>query len=265
VSYEEGGAARLIEYRREGKIAVITINRPEALGAMTVKGLEELHDALVAFRDDDDLWVSIITGTGDRAFCSGADVKETLPFAKKTANKPWKVPDTMMRGLDLWKPVIAALNGLTLGAGLEIALGCDIRIASENAKFGFPEVRVGMFPAGGGTQRLPRLIPPGIAAEMIFTGKVIDAQEAYRIGLVNKFVPLSELMPTALEMAEAVCEAGPVAVRTAKEAMIRGVSMSLEDGLRLENTLVPTVLFSNDFEEGIAAFAEKRKPNFEGK
>jgi enoyl-CoA hydratase/carnithine racemase len=122
-----------------------------------------------------------------------------------------------------------------------------------------------MFPAGGGTQRLPRLISPGIAAEMIFTGKMIDAQEAYRIGLVNKVVPLDKLMSTALEMAEVICEAGPVAVRTAKEAMIRGIGMSLKNGLRLENTLVPTVLSSSDFQEGTAAFAEKRKPNFKGK
>jgi len=255
----------MIEYQKEGRITIITINRPEALGALTVKGHEELHDALVAFRDDDELLVGIITGTGDKAFCSGVDIKDMLPFIKKTASKPWQQPATMMRGLDLWKPLIAALNGLTLGGGLEIALGCDIRIASENARFGFPEVRAGMFPAGGGTQRLPRLIPPGIAAEMIFTGKMIDAQEAYRVGLVNKVVPLDKLMPTAKELAEAICEVGPLAVRTAKEAMIRGMSLSLEEGLRLETTLTPPVVFSRDFEEGIKAFAEKRKPKFEGR
>lgn len=255
----------MIEYRKEGRIAIITINRPEALGALSVEGLEELHDALVDFRDDDDLWVCVVTGTGDKAFCSGADIKGTLPFAKKTADKPWKVPTTMMRGLDVWKPIIAAINGLAIGAGLEIALGCDIRIAAENARFGLMEVKVGMLPGGGGTQRLPRLIPPAIAAEMLFTGKLIDTQEGYRIGLLNKVVPLDKLMPTAMEMAAAICESGPLAVRTAKEAMLRGLGMSLEDGLRLENTLIPTVLFSSDFEEGTAAFAEKRKPNFKGK
>jgi enoyl-CoA hydratase/carnithine racemase len=255
----------MIEYRKEDRIAIITINRPETLGAMTVKGFKELHDALIDFRDDDELLVGIITGTGDKAFCSGVDVKDMLPFIKKTANKPWQQPATMMRGLDLWKPLIAALNGLTLGGGLEIALGCDIRIASENAKFGLPEVRVGMSPGGGGTQRLPRLIPSGIAAEMIFTGKMIDAQEAYRIGLVNRVVPLDKLMPTATELAEAICEVGPLAVRTAKEAIIRGMSLGLEDGLRLETTLTPAVVFSKDFEEGIKAFAEKRKPKFEAR
>jgi enoyl-CoA hydratase/carnithine racemase len=255
----------MIEYRKEGRIAIITINRPEALGAMTVKGFEELHDALVDFRDDDELLVSIITGTGDKAFCSGADIKDMLPYIKRTANKPWQQPTTIMRGLNIWKPLIAALNGLTLGGGLEIALACDIRIASENAKFGFPEVKAGMFPGAGGTQRLPRLIPSGIAAEMIFSGKMIDATEAYRVGLVNKVVPLDKLMPVAKEIAEAICEAGPVAVRAAKEAMVRGMSLGLDEGLQLEGTLTRTVVFSRDFEEGIIAFDEKRKPKFQGR
>ena len=244
---------------------MMTINRPEALGAMTVKGFEELHDALLDFRDDDKLLVGIITGTGDKAFCSGADIKDMLPFIKKTAHKPWQRPTTMLRGMDLWKPLIAAVNGVALGAGLEIALGCDIRIASENAKFGLPEVRVGMLPGGGGTQRLPRFIPSCIAAEMMFTGKMIDAQEAYRIGLVNRVVPLDKLLDTVTGIAESICEVGPLAVRTAKEAMIRGMNMGLEDGLRLEDSLVPGVVFSRDFEEGITAFAEKRKPKFVGK
>jgi enoyl-CoA hydratase/carnithine racemase len=255
----------MIEYRKEGGIAIMTINRPEALGAMTVKGFEELHDALVDFRDDDELLVGIITGSGDKAFCAGADINDTLPFIKKIAYKHWQQPTTMLRGLEIWKPLIAALNGLTLGGGLEIAIACDIRIASENAKFGFPEVKVGMFPGSGGTQRLPRIISPGIAAEMLFTGKPIDAQEACRIGLVNKVVPLDELMPVAMELAESICEAGPLAVRTIKEAMVKGMSLGLEEGLRLESTLTPRLVFSKDFEEGIKAFTEKRKPKFKGK
>jgi enoyl-CoA hydratase/carnithine racemase len=255
----------MIEYQKEDRIAIITINRPEALGALTVKGHEELHDALVALRDDDNLLAGIITGTGEKAFCSGVDINDMLPYIKETADKPEQQPTTIMRGLELWKPLIAALNGLTLGGGLELALACDIRIASENARFGFPEAKVGMFPGAGGTQRLPRLIPPGIAAEMIFTGKMIDAQEAYRIGLVNRVVPRDKLMPAAKELAGAICEAGPLAVRTAKEAMIRGMSMTLEKGLELESTLTPAVVFSRDFEEGIKAFLEKRKPEFEGR
>ncbi len=255
----------MIEYRKEGRIAIITVNRPESLGALTLEGHQGLHDAFVALRDDDELLAGIVTGTGDKAFCSGLDIKNMLPVIKKTANKPWQVPSTIVRQLDVWKPLIAAVNGLALGGGFELALACNIRIAAENARFGSPEVRVGMFPAAGGTQRLPRIIPPGIAAEMIFTGRIIDAPEAYRIGLVNRVVPLEELMPAARELAETICDSGPLAVRAAKEAMVRGMNMSLEEGLRLETTLIPAVVASRDFAEGIAAFTEKRKPRFEGR
>jgi len=255
----------MIEYQKEDRIGIITINRPEALGALTLKGHEELRDALLDLRDDDEVLVGIITGTGDKAFCAGVDIRDMLPFIKATAHTPWQQPATIMRGLEIWKPLIAAVNGLALGGGLELALACDIRIASENAKFGFPEVKVGMFPAGGGTQRLPRLISPGIAAEMIFTGRMIDAWEAYRVGLVNRVVPLDELMPAAKKLAIEICEGGPVAVRVAKQAMVRGMNLPLEEGLRLEALLTPTVVFSHDFEEGLAAFNEKRKPRFEGR
>ena len=252
----------MIEYSKEGTVGIITIDHPEKLGALTVKGFEELHDALVSLRD---VLVGIITGTGDKAFCSGVDIKDMLPFIKKTADKPWLQPATIMRGLEVWKPLIAALNGLTLGGGLELALACDIRLASESARFGFPEVKTGMFPGGGGTQRLQRVVPPNIAAEMIFTGKLIDAQEAYRIGLVNRVMPLDKLMPTAREMAQSISEVGPLAVKCAKEALIRGANLPIDEGLRLELTLTPNVVFSEDFEEGLKAFAEKRKPKFKGK
>jgi len=254
----------MIEFKKKDKTGIITINRPEALGALTLEGHKELRDALIAFRDDDSLLAGILTGTGDKAFCSGVDINDMLPFIKSTADKPWLQVDTLMRGMDIWKPIIAAINGLALGGGLEMALGCDMRIASENARFGFPEVKVGMFPGGGGTQRLPRLIPPGMAAEMIFTGRLLDAQEAFRIGLINRIVPLDELMTTALEIADRICKAGPLAVQTAKEAMVRGMSLGLEEGLRFEMTLTPRVVFSEDFKEGIKAFKEKRKPEFKG-
>jgi len=255
----------MIEYKKEGRVGIITINRPEAYGALTVKGQEELSAAFNAIRDDDDVLVGIITGTGDKAFCTGVDIKDMLPYIQKTATKQWQQPPTIMHGMDIWKPMIAAINGLALGGGLEITLACDIRIAAENAKFGLPEVKVGMFSGAGGTQRLARLIPPGIAAEMIFTGRNIDSQEAYRIGLVNRVVPLDKLMAAAMDVAGAICQNGPLAVRTAKECMVRGMNVGLDEGLKLEVIMTPPVTFSEDFQEGIKAFAEKRKPVFKGK
>jgi len=256
----------LIDYQKEGRIATFTINRPEAFNAMSVQTAQELHDALADFRDDPELWVGIITGAGEKAFCAGADIKDMLPFLQKNLpQSPWAMSATPMRGMELWKPLIAAINGVALGGGLEIALACDIRIASEKARLGVPEVTLGLIPGWGGTQRLPRVIPWCKAAELLFTGKPIDAQEAYRIGLVNKVVPPEEVMTTAREWAETICKAGPLAVRAAKEAMVRGYSMTLEDGLRLENDLEAYVLGTEDFTEGTTAFTEKRKPEYKAK
>jgi enoyl-CoA hydratase/carnithine racemase len=255
----------IVEYTKEGKIAIFKINRPEAMGALNLEAMTQLHNALLDFRDDDELLVGIITGTGDKVFSAGVDIKDYLPFVQKTTNKKWQRPTGIMRGLELWKPLIAACNGLTLGGGLEIALACDIMIASENAKFGLPEVLVGVCPGGGGTQRLPRTVPRRIAAEMLFTGKTIDAQEAYRIGLVNRVVPIDQLMSEAKKIAEAICQAGPVAVRAAKECMMRGLDMGLEDGLRFEDDFTTYIMSTQDFEEGLAAFRDKRKPKFKGK
>jgi enoyl-CoA hydratase/carnithine racemase len=254
----------IVEYTREGKTAVFRINRPEAMGALNVEGMNQFHQALLSFRDDDELWVGIITGTGDKVFSAGVDIKDYLPLVKRTSDKKWQRPAGIMRGLDIWKPLIAACNGLTIGGGLEISLACDMIIASENAKFGLPEVKVGVCPGGGGTQRLPRKIPMNLAAEMLFTGKTIDAHEAYRIGLANKVVPPAMLMPEAMKIAESICEAAPLAVRTAKECMLRGISMSLEDGLRLEDDFQTYVMSTRDFEEGLSAFREKRKPKYAG-
>ncbi len=254
-----------VDYKKEGRIAIFTINRPQALNAMNVEASQELHEVMVDFRDDPELWVGIITGAGERAFCAGADINDMLPFMKEHRDKPWAAPTTPMRGLELWKPLIAAINGLALGGGLEIALACDLRIASESARFGLPEVTLGLIPGWGGTQRLPRVIPWCKAAEILLMGRPIDAQEAYRIGLVNKVVPTEQVMPAAKEWANAICQAGPLAVRAAKEAMVRGSGMSLEDGLRLENSLVAYLFSTEDFTEGTTAFVEKRKPAYKAK
>jgi len=254
-----------IDYKKEGKVAIFTINRPQALNSMNMEANYELHQAMVDFRDDPELWVGIITGIGEKAFCCGADIKDMLPFLKEHRFDSWTFPATPMRGLELWKPLIAAINGLALGGGLEIALACDIRIASENARLGLPEVTLGLIPGWGGTQRLPRMVPWCKAAEIVLMGRPIDAQEAYRIGLVNKVVPLEQLMPTAKEWAEIICRAGPLAVRATKEAMIRGSGMTLEDGLRLESSLEAYVMGTEDYTEGTSAFVEKRKPIFKAK
>ncbi|MGD9118910.1 MAG: enoyl-CoA hydratase-related protein [Dehalococcoidia bacterium] len=254
-----------VDYKKEGRIAIFTINRPEAMNALNMATMAELRETLTKFRDDDEVWVGIVTGAGEKAFCGGADIKDTLPFMKEHGRDPWAMPASIMRGLELWKPLVAAINGMALGGGLELALACDIRIAAEGARLGTPEVTLGLIPGWGGTQRLPRAIPQCQAAELLLTGKLIDAQEAYNMGLVNQVVPQAEVLSTAKEWAQAICKAAPLAVRAAKEAMLRGCDMTLEDGLRLENALVASVMATEDFTEGTTAFVEKRKPNYKAK
>ncbi len=254
-----------VDYKKEGRVAIFTINRPEAMNALNIEVARELHQAMTEFRDDPELWVGIVTGAGEKAFCGGADIKGTLPFMQAHRQEPWAFPPTIMRGFELWKPLIAAINGMALGGGLELALACDIRIVADNARLGTPEVNLGLIPGWGGTQRLPRMVPWCKAAEIVLMGKLIDAQEAYRIGLVNKVVPQAEVMTTAKEWAKAICQAGPLAVRAAKEAMVRGYSMPLEDGLKLENSLEGYVMTTEDFTEGTTAFVEKRKPDYKAK
>ena len=252
-------------YEKKERIAYITLNRPEALNALNPDVIQELSQALTDFRDDSQLLVAIITGAGERAFCAGADIATTIPMLKGMRGEWWRLPATIFRGLDVWKPIIAAINGHALGGGLELALSCDIRIAAEKATFGVPEVTLGLIPGFGGTQRLPRVIPTAIAAEMLLTGRSINAQEAYRIGLVNKVVPLPELMPAAEEMANRLCQLPPLAVRAAKEAMLRGLDLTLEEGLRLETKIEDFVMSTEDADEGPKAFLEKRKPVFKGR
>jgi enoyl-CoA hydratase/carnithine racemase len=251
-------------YTKEGKVATFTVNRPEAYNALNTETFKELSDALIDFMRDDNLWVGILTGAGEKAFCAGADIKEIVPKLKEFKNIPWAEPP-LYRGLKLWKPMIAAVNGHALGGGLELVLLCDIRIAAENATFGVPEVTLGLIPAWGATQRLPRAIPQALAAEMLFTGRPINAQEAHRIGLVNKVVPQAELMATAKQMADMLCKPGPLAVRAAKKAMYDGLSQSLEKGMEIEKEMTDVVVSTEDFVEGTKAFVEKRKPEWKAK
>lgn len=251
-----------ILYQKEGGIAVITFNRPEAMNALTFDATEELANTWLDFRDDPQILVAIITGAGDKAFCAGLDLKEAGALIEDPtlASRQYQA---YLRDLEIWKPIIAAINGHALGGGTELALACDIRIASENATLGLTEPRWGLIPGMGGTQRLPRAIPVGLALEMLLTGKRINAQEALKFGLVNKVVPLAELMAAAKEIAQQICECSPVAIRAIKEAVKRGIDMSLQHGLAFEAALTSQVFRSPDVKEGIAAFQQKRKPRFE--
>lgn len=223
-----------IDYHNDGKIAVFTIDRPDVLNALSLDALSELSGKLADFSNDVQLRVGIITGAGERAFCAGMDLKSTvgLPTDSLFAE------GSFVRGLDVRKPLIAAVNGYAFGGGFEIALACDIRIASQNAVFGLTEVTVGLMPGWGGTQRLPRLLPFGKAVELILTARRITADEAFRLKLVNETVPPKDLMTTALEWARQIAGLDPVAVQTAKEALIRGRGMTLNDGLTLEGELI---------------------------
>ncbi|MBI4188392.1 MAG: enoyl-CoA hydratase/isomerase family protein [Chloroflexi bacterium] len=254
-----------IDYKKEGKIAIFTLNRPDAMNSFSVKLLKELYAAMVDFRDDPDLWVGIVTGAGDKSFSAGADIKELFPYWKEHKADPWSVPLAPMHRFELYKPLVAAINGYALAGGMELALACDIRIASETARFGQTEVRWGVLPAAGATWKLPRTIPWCKAAEMNLMGRMIDAQEAYRLGLVNKVVPQAEVMPTARQWAEELCQMAPLAVRAAKEAMLRGTTLDKEEGARLEHALFTYCLETQDLAEGRAAFIEKRKPVWKAK
>lgn len=246
-----------IDYSKDGKIAVFVLNRPFVMNALDLSTLKEFRDALLDFQNDPDLWAGIITGAGDQAFCSGIDIGNTLS-GDPDHTKP--LPLTLMRGLEITKPLVAAVNGVALGGGLEIVLTCDIRIAAENATFGSPEVTLGLIPGWGGTQRLPRQIPWCQAAELLLTGKSIDAREAFRIGLVNRVISQDQLFSTAKEWAQIICHAAPLAVQAAKEAMINGLQLPLSEGLELEDALATFLKGTEDFHEGIRAFNEKRKP-----
>jgi len=250
-------------YEKKEHLAFITINRPEARNAIDGDTNEELFKTWTDFRDDPNSWVAIFTGKGNKTFSAGADLKDMVRL-RKSIDRGHSF-GAITRDFENWKPIIAAINGSALGGGLELMLACDIRIASAEAKFGVPEVKWGMIPGAGGTQRLIRNIPLSIAFEMLLSGKMINAEEAYRIHLVNQVVKPKEVFDAAVEMARNICIAGPLAVRAGKEAMIRGMSMSLSKGLDLEAALVKRLRETADVKEGIKAFSEKRAPIFTGK
>jgi enoyl-CoA hydratase len=248
-------------FEKEGNVAILTFNRPDARNAVNDQVRAEFAAAIADVEADDNIRVMILTGNG-KAFASGVDIKE---FSKTTPYHAHNLYRLGERVEKLSKPVIAAVNGFCLGGGNEIAMGCDIIIASEKAKFGQPEINIGIIPGGGATQRLPRLIGVCRAKELIFTGDIITAEEAFKLGLVNRVVPEDKLMETAKEIAKKIAIKSSAALKLAKQAINYGMQTSLETGLKYEYELYSLSLSLEDKAEGVNAFLEKRDPKFVGR
>jgi enoyl-CoA hydratase len=253
-------------YKKKENIGLLTINRPEKMNAISQELTTELSQFLDEIEKDDELRVLVITGAGDKAFVAGADINELIDRDARLGRKVSRERQEIFSRIEnLHVPVIAAINGYALGGGLELALACSIRICSEEAQFGAPEVKLGIIPGDGGTQRLPRLVGQGRAMEMIITGDFINAQDAYRIGLVNNVFPPEKLKEEAMELAQKIASRPPLAVRYAKEAVNRSQEGDKASGFALESYLHALSCTTEDKKEGVSAFLEKRKGEFKGK
>lgn len=254
-----------ITVERRDKVALLTINRPDKLNSLSSKVHAEGVHALDDLRRDETVRVVVITGTGEKSFIAGADISEFKGKTPVTQRNTF-YEKTLFNSIDVFpKPVIAMINGFCLGGGCELALACDIRVASENARFSQPEINLGIMPGGGGTQRLTRLIGEGRAMEMILTGDMIDAATAHRFGLVNHVHQLAELSEKTFELANKIAEKAPVALQLCKEAVKFASRSNLDEGLRREVDLFAICFSTEDKQEGVSAFLEKRKPEFKGK
>jgi enoyl-CoA hydratase len=255
-----------LKLEKKNKIAYVTIDRPKVLNALNMATMQELHEVFAGLKDDQETRVVILTGSGEKAFVAGADIHELARNdsveAKAYTHRGQAVLDLIE---NLAKPVIACINGFALGGGCEIAMACTMRIASENARLGQPEVKLGIIPGYGGTQRLPRLIGTGLAMQILLSGEMISAQEAHRIGLVNEIVPADRLIARAEEIAAKIIANAPLAIQYCMEAVNRGMNMTLQEGLFLEATLFGMCCATEDKKEGTTAFLEKRIANFKGR
>jgi enoyl-CoA hydratase len=253
-------------YEKKGAIAYITINRPKVLNALNTATMGEIGAAFEDARDDVGVRVVIITGSGEKAFIAGADINELNKLSPVEAKEYTRRGQAVFDLIEnLGKPTIACINGFALGGGCELAMACTIRLASENAKLGQPEVKLGIIPGYGGTQRLPRLVGKGMAMQLNLTGEMISAQEALRIGLVNEIAALADLLPRAEAMAQKIAANAPLAIKYCMEAVNKGMEMTLAEGLFLEATLFAVSCATEDKKEGTSAFLEKRPTKFQGK
>ncbi|HWW00374.1 MAG TPA: enoyl-CoA hydratase-related protein [Candidatus Acidoferrum sp.] len=253
-------------YEKKGAIAYVTLNRPRVLNALNAKTWEDLRAAFGEARDDGEVRGVILTGAGDKAFIAGADISELARLSSVEGEESSANGQAVLNLVEnLGKPVIAAINGFALGGGCETAMACTIRIASEAAKFGQPEVKLGVPPGAGGTQRLPRLVGKGRALQLILTGEIITAQEAWRIGLVNEVVPAANLLSRAEAILKQIFANAPVAIRHSLEAVNKGLETSLNEGMALEASFFGLCAGTEDKKEGTSAFLEKRAPQFRGR
>lgn len=247
------------------RVANITLNRPEALNAMDPETIRELSEAWAEVRDNNDIWVAVVRGAGERAFTAGMDIKKTISRTSRPANFfNTQRLQTLERGLQVNKPVVAAIHGYCLGGGITLALACDLRIASEDAVFGLPEIKQGVFPSEGATWRLPRQIPWAVAMEMLILGENIDAGRAYEIGLVNRVVPNEQLDQAVDDVVQALLRLPPLTMRATKESALRAQQMPLDEALRMEALLSRALRSTADAKEGPLAFIEKRPPSYRG-
>jgi E-phenylitaconyl-CoA hydratase len=255
-----------IDFELTDGVALITINRPDRLNAMDAEHYERLSDAWIRVRDDTAIRAAVVTGAGEKSFSVGADLKSFVAQAPDLAAFMLSQKSPLLnRGLEVWKPIVAAVNGYCVGGGMTLMLATDIRFAAPHATFGLSEVKRGIFPANGGTQRILQQLPYPIAMDMLLTGDLIDAETAARWGLINRIVPAPALLETAMDTARRIARNAPLAVQSAKELAVRSRDLDLPSGLRLEQAMLRLLQTSEDVQEGTKAFAEKRQPVFRGR